>query len=154
MLAYIANDMKRFHVFVANWIQEIQEKSSMKQWRFVDTKSNPADNASRGVRPKEFNEWKWITGPDFLWQDEAEWETFSTEAVVSPSEEDPEIKKAVSLATGASQSWSALEEQLQYISDWQHKRKAVALCHRYIQKLKSRVAKKEQSVELAEPVSF
>ena len=153
VLGYIANDVKRFHVFVANRVQEIQEKSSVKQWRYVDTKSNPADDASRGVRPKEFSESKWITGPDFLWKDEAEWENFSTEAVVSPSEEDPEVKKAVSLATGASQSWSALEERLKYFSDWQRARKAVALCRRYVQKLKSKVAKGEQGVELAEPVS-
>ena len=153
VLGYIANDVKQFHVFAANHVQEIQEKSSVKQWRYVDNKSNPADDASRVVHPKESSESKWITGPGFLWKDEAEWENFSTEAVVSPSEEDPEVKKAASLATGASQSWFALEEQLKYFSHWQRARKAVGLCRRYIQKLKSRVAKKEQSVELAKPVS-
>ena len=90
VLGYIANDVKRVHVFVANRVQEIQEKSSVKQWRYVDTKSNPADDASRGLRPRELSKSKWITGPDFLWQPEDEWETSSlAEAVVSPSEEDP-----------------------------------------------------------------
>ena len=163
VLGYIANDVKRFHVFVANRVQEIQEKSSVKQWRYVDTKSNPADDASRGLRPRELSKSKWITGPDFLWQPEDEWKTsFSAEAVVSPSEEDPEVKKVVSLATGASQSWPTLEERLKYFSDWQHARKAVALCRRYVQRLKSRVAKRntnpdtkveDQSVEIAGPVS-
>ena len=45
VLDYIANDVKRFHIFVANRVQEIQEKSSVTQWKYVDTKSNPADEA-------------------------------------------------------------------------------------------------------------
>ena len=139
VLDYIANDVKRFHVFVANRVQEIQEKLSVKQWRYVDTKSNPADEASRGVRPREFSKSNWITGPDFLWKDEAEWEIFSTEDVVQPSEDDPEVKKAVSLATEVSPSWLTLEERMKYFSDWQRARKAVALCRRYVKKLKSRV---------------
>jgi len=44
-----------------------------------------------GVPPRELSKSKWITGPDFLWQDEAEWETSSTEAVIGLSEEDPEV---------------------------------------------------------------
>jgi len=48
VLGYIANDVKRFHIFVANQVQTIQEK----WWRYVDTNSNPADDASRGC-PQE-----------------------------------------------------------------------------------------------------
>lgn len=162
VLGYISNDVKRFHVFVANRVQEIQEKSSVKQWRYVDTKTNPADDASRGVRPREFSKSKWMAGPDFLWKDEAEWETSSAEVIVSPSEEDPEVKKTVSLATGTSQSWCSLVERLRYFSDWQRARRSVALCRRYVQKLRSRVAKEEvdldakvkvQGIEHAEPVT-
>lgn len=65
VLGYIANDVKRFHIFWANRVQEIQEKSSEKQCRYMDTKSNPADKASRGVCPRELRVSKWITGPDF-----------------------------------------------------------------------------------------
>ena len=134
VLGYIANDVKRFYVFVANRVQEIQEKSSVKQWRYVVTKSNPADDASRGLLLRELSKSKWITGPDFLWQPEDEWKTSSSaEAVVRPSEEDPEVKEVVSLATGVSQSWPALEERLKYFSDWQCARKGVALCRRYVQ---------------------
>ena len=96
VLGYIANDVKRFPIFVANRVQEIQERSSLKQWRYVDTKFNPADEASRGVRPRELSKSKWITGPDFLWKDEAEWEIPSTEAVVQPLEDDPDIRKLFS----------------------------------------------------------
>ena len=66
VLGYIANSVRRFHVFVANLVQEIQDKSAARQWRYMDTKSNPADEASRGIRPNELTKSKWILGPDFL----------------------------------------------------------------------------------------
>ena len=75
VLGYIANDVRRFHIFVANRVQEIQEKSSLKQWRYIDTKSNPADDASRRVRPKDLSKSTWIKGPDFLWKEDAVRET-------------------------------------------------------------------------------
>ena len=66
VLGYIANNVRRFHVFVANHVQEIQDKSAARQWRYVDTKSNPADEASRGIRLNGLTKSKWILGPDFL----------------------------------------------------------------------------------------
>ena len=80
VLGYIANDVKRFHVFVTNQVQEIQEKSSVKQWKYVDTKSNPADEAWRGVCLRDLSKSKWITRPDCLWKDEAAGEIPQTEA--------------------------------------------------------------------------
>ena len=50
VLGHKANSVRSFHVFVANRVQEIQEKSSVKQWKYVDKKSNPADAASRGLK--------------------------------------------------------------------------------------------------------
>ena len=49
------------HTFVANCIAVIRQKTSVSQWRFVDTKSNPADEASRGLYAKKIVESKqWI----------------------------------------------------------------------------------------------
>ena len=53
VLGYIANQTKQFHVFVANRVQRIQERTTQEQWHYVDTKSNPADDASRGIRMQE-----------------------------------------------------------------------------------------------------
>ena len=49
ILGYISNESRRFHVYVANCVQEIHDKSSPKQRKYVETKSNPADEGSRGV---------------------------------------------------------------------------------------------------------
>ena len=56
VLGYIKNDSKRFHLFVANRVQQIRDQTSLSQWRHVETKSNPADNASRGITAKELVE--------------------------------------------------------------------------------------------------
>ena len=45
----IINNTKKFKIFVANRIQQIQEHSNVDQWRYVPTKINPADYASRGL---------------------------------------------------------------------------------------------------------
>ena len=49
VLGYIKSELKRFHVSVANCVQEIRDQTSPSQWRHVETKCNPADDVSRGV---------------------------------------------------------------------------------------------------------
>ena len=54
VLGYINNDTKRFHVFVANRVQLINNHTDKGQWNFVDSKNNPADHGSRGLAGKNF----------------------------------------------------------------------------------------------------
>lgn len=54
MLKYINNETKRFHIFVANRVASIREATSVVQWRYVSSKSNPADEASRGLSVDNF----------------------------------------------------------------------------------------------------
>ncbi|KAF6769644.1 hypothetical protein AHF37_12260, partial [Paragonimus kellicotti] len=44
---------RRFETFVANRLSSIHDLSSPDDWRYVDTKRNPADLASRGMHPKD-----------------------------------------------------------------------------------------------------
>ena len=67
VLGYIKNETKRFHVFVANRVQDIRQHTDPSQWRYIDSKSNPADLASRGVSARELlNNSLWWHGPPFL----------------------------------------------------------------------------------------
>ena len=144
VLGYIANQTKRFHVFVANRVQRIQERTTQEQWHYVDTKSNPAYDASRGIRMQELvNGSRWINGAEFLWQDESHWPTASvndnkeTEFDLSP--DDPEIKKAASFVTESIKSYPGLLSRLRYSSSWYRAKVAVAWCLRYLHRLKERV---------------
>ena len=67
-LGYIHNDAKRFHIYVANRVQEIRERCQPEQWRYIPTIENPADAASRGLTVHEINTTRWLEGPKFLWQ--------------------------------------------------------------------------------------
>lgn len=139
VLGYIFNESRRFHVYVANRAQEIQEKTSTKQWRYVETKSNPADNASRGIGAREIQHSKWISGPDFLWKNEDQWPVAmrAQEKICDePSEEDPEVKRVVTMATAVSAPEVTLVDRIEYFSSWFRAKKSVALCIRYIRKLK------------------
>lgn len=63
-------------VFVANRVNEIQITTMEKgaQWRYVSTKVNPADLASRGCMPSVLaSSTAWWSGPDYLRQAEEKW---------------------------------------------------------------------------------
>ena len=95
VLRYISNDQKRFQVCVANRVQTIRNLSDPSQWKYVDTKENPADDASRGLDAKALNEQqRWQRGPRFLWQPEKDWPT-QPSSLDEISNEDPEIKRQV-----------------------------------------------------------
>ena len=42
---YINSDVRRFKVFVANRVQQIRDHTSAKQWHFIESSNNPADDA-------------------------------------------------------------------------------------------------------------
>ena len=54
MLGNIANDTRAFKTFVVNRVHMIQENSNIEQWKYVTSKENPADDASRGMNFKKF----------------------------------------------------------------------------------------------------
>ena len=49
MLRYVENDEKRYETFVVNHVSAIRKQSLPRQWRYVQTELNPADDASRGI---------------------------------------------------------------------------------------------------------
>ena len=103
VLGYIRNDARRFHVFVANRVQQIRDSSSPSQWQYVRTEENPADEASRGVFPRNLvNNSHWLKGPPFLWEQTIKYQD-EEEATFALSPDDPELKKTRVLATSGTQ---------------------------------------------------
>jgi len=74
VLRFIMNHQKCFQVFVANCVQTIHSLSHPSQWMYMETKSNPAEDASRGINAQVLLEHsRWIKGLEFLWQPEEDW---------------------------------------------------------------------------------
>ena len=93
VLKYLLNEIRRFQVFVANRIQAIRDETVPTQWRYVNSKSNPADDASRGLKGCELStQQRWIRGPDFLRLPESEWRALPPDLEEIPVD-DPEVKK-------------------------------------------------------------
>ena len=137
-LGYIANESRRFHVFVANRVQLIQDSTSVDQWKYVETKLNPADDASCGLAPNALIALKWSTGPAFLWQKENEWPN-DENVLPDPSQVlpcDPEVKKVTVLATKSTKEELKITDRLEYFSDWFRARRAIALSLLYLQRLR------------------
>lgn len=119
-------------MFVANRVSEILKASHMSQWRYVDTASNPADMASRGLKMDAFlKSAKWVSGPSFLLQPESEWPV-NPEDVDQLTSYDPELKKAAAVnATQVAEEDDAVTRMIHYFSSWTGLKKSVAWILRF-----------------------
>ena len=117
VLGYIKNDARRFHVFVANRVQQIRENSTPDQWKYIETKENPADESSRGLSPQDLvNNSRWLSGPPFLWERELPNRNEEVNLDISP--DDPEVKKVHVFATKTHpERMATISERLEYFSD-------------------------------------
>ncbi|XP_062537770.1 uncharacterized protein LOC134206091 [Armigeres subalbatus] len=73
-LSWIEFDPRNYRQFVSFRVGEILEYTTITDWRWVPSKSNPADEATKwGSGPYFNHESKWFQGPRFLWLPEGEW---------------------------------------------------------------------------------
>ncbi|XP_068756234.1 uncharacterized protein [Montipora capricornis] len=129
VIGYISNTTSRFHVFVANRLQQIHDHTKPQQWRYISSQSNPADAASHvqlDLKPQPLD-------PD-----------------------DPEVEKVTSLVTHTSKGYPNHFEtsRLDRFSNWFRAKRAVAVCLRFKRCLKE--GKKSERVKPAcyQPVNM
>ncbi|XP_072938854.1 uncharacterized protein [Epargyreus clarus] len=73
VLSWIKAGSRSYKSYVAHRIAAIEEGTKVSEWRWVPTKSNVADDATRNV-PIGFNKnHRWYRGPDFLHEDSSTW---------------------------------------------------------------------------------
>ncbi len=74
VLFWIKGDSRSLNSFVGTRIAKIQTQTKPQQWRWVDTKQNPADLPSRGQLAGELlGQELWWKGPTFLRSDTQKW---------------------------------------------------------------------------------
>ncbi|XP_067674964.1 uncharacterized protein [Haliotis asinina] len=74
VLSWQKSDSCRYKVFVGTRVAEIQTLTNVADWRYVNTKDNPADDLTRGKTLEELaNSSAWQNGPSFLQQSPDEW---------------------------------------------------------------------------------
>ena len=134
VLGYINNDAKRFHTFVANRVQIIRSNTDTKEWRYIDTKNNPADHASRGLNAEDLMKSNWFSGPAFLWEKDIPFN--EQEEIPDIQIGDPEIKATVRTTT-VKESFS-LVECVSRFSSWTKAVGVVSYLQRTFKKNKPR----------------
>ena len=100
-------------------------------------KANPADDASWGLSAQDLlSDPRWLSGPDFLWKAEI---GLTQVEVPRLSENDPEVRKVRSLATQVTAAeMRTIPQRLEYFFDWHHVKRAIAVCRKFLKRLKGR----------------
>ena len=66
VLYWIKKDPREFKIFVANRLEEIRSNSLVREWKWVPTKENLADDGTR-FTPDALNKGsRWVLSPTFL----------------------------------------------------------------------------------------
>lgn len=90
VLHWVRNNASRYSVYVSHRLGEIAELTQTQQWRWVPTKENPADDATRGDEHRTItSNDRWYSGPDFLRRPSSEW---PREIIASPTPNETEEK--------------------------------------------------------------
>ena len=129
VLGYIRNTTRRFKTFVANRLSTIHTLSCQDQWRYIETKLNPADIAPRGLDPSDSPKMNmWLYGPSFLRQEPSNWPKDLPSNYTCIPDNDIELKKEIVVNAT---TIGAVDDLISYFSDWMKLRRAVAWFLRY-----------------------
>ena len=144
VLKYLNNERARYHTFVANRVRLIRELTSVLAWRYVDTASNPADLASRGMKVDDFlSSDLWMSGPTFLGQDETEWPLLPDDVKIADLKGDAEVKTEAIICEAVTLEMSGIEKLVASTSCWNKLLRRICWLKRVIRIFKNRIARKK-----------
>ena len=67
ILSWIKNFKLKHKMHIGNRITDIRDLTSTNQWNYLNTKDNPTDQGTRGLKVTEMTEKSlWLLGPQFL----------------------------------------------------------------------------------------
>lgn len=125
VLGYIANESKRFHMYVANRVFEIHQSSLSTQWNHVKSEHNPADMLSRGADVKELKD-HWFNGPEFLWEKRIEDYIKENEVPLHIDEKDTANVRTLTAYRGCTEKETNLCDRFGRYSDWEKLVRSIA----------------------------
>ena len=131
ILHYIRNESRAFKTFVANRVAFIRNNSSLSQWFYVPSSSNPADKATRIMSSAEFLKCLlWKNGPPFLQSFCAMWPA-QPELLSVSSETDVEFKLAPKVCNVCVSVCTTVDDLFCKYSKWTKLRSVIAWLLRF-----------------------
>ncbi|XP_062712096.1 uncharacterized protein LOC134289727 [Aedes albopictus] len=139
VLAWINSDHRKYRQFVACRVGEILSKSRPEQWRWISTKKNVADEATKwGKGPCFSPNSRWFRGEDDLYLPEDQWDN-DRGLVIDKTNEELRICMIHREAnTVPFVNWDRF-------SKWTRLYRAVAYVHRYVNNLRCSATRKERT---------
>lgn len=146
VLSWIQTRSSLYHTFVANRIADIQQKTKPEQWKYVNTKLNPADLVSRGVPPYMLKNSKfWFNGPEYLQQPQENWPNDENPTLLPL----PEVKRVVSVLT-CNQGNTSLLSIIDHRNSLKHLLRITCYIRRFIQNCKKNKIASQLSLSVEE----
>ena len=143
VLLSIYNSNKRFPVFVADRLAEIERNSDIESWRYVPSMLNPADEVTRCKQAKAFVESSmWLSGPEFLQQAEEEWPE-QLKSLEQLPEEFPLFENGMQIVSNLVVQFAiemSTDRLIEHFSSLHKLKKSVAWCLRLFEFLKRKQA--------------
>ena len=131
VLQSLANERKRFPLFVSRRLLLITKHSCIDDWNYVPTKLNPADILSRGSRADIIaKNHEWFEGPQFLNNNPSCWPVCCKKGELSADEIKCFDKKHVN-ACLVKNELLAVDKLIAHYSSWTRLKKAAAWLIRF-----------------------
>lgn len=136
VLAWLSSHPSKWKTFISHRTSYILETLQNTNWRYVPSKENPADVASRGITSRALiNDQMWFKGPLWLMKDECMWPS-STHKEIRTNEEMRSCKQVV--LTSTTDDIDVIANINKRISCWPKVARVLAYCLRYSNILKSK----------------
>ncbi|XP_058456592.1 uncharacterized protein LOC131433989 [Malaya genurostris] len=125
VMSWIQSDLRRYRPYVAFRVNEILSLSSIREWRWVPTRLNVADEATKWGKGPSFDpKSRWYRGPEFLYDAETEWPKDCRKI----EETEEELRPAFVFTHHVINPAVALGR----FSKWERLLRCIAYVHRYI----------------------
>ena len=127
VLKYIANETKRFQVYVGNRVSEIRELSDVSQWNYIPSKINPADILTKPVRSLDsLDSREWFDGPVFLRHPKCDWNPVKIDCSLADSDPDVKVVVKVNATVCGEHQTHPVDSIVEHYSSWYRAKRAIA----------------------------
>lgn len=133
VLAWLRSDSRRYRQFVAYRVGEILTKSDVKEWNYVQSALNVADDGTKWKNGVSFGpDSRWYAGPKFLREGEQCWPKMEKTLVAT----DEELRQPVLHHVELASPWILVNR----FSRWERLLRSTAYVHRFLNRRKQSIA--------------
>ncbi|XP_054745895.1 uncharacterized protein LOC129250285 [Anastrepha obliqua] len=126
VLFWLRSSTRKYHQFVALRIGEILESSAVREWRWLPSGENIADEGTKWSSNREFDDnQRWFCGPKFLLERESSWPIIQ---FPDDGEETVEVLQHIDFANNSLGTTAEITPDVKRFTTWEKLRSA----HRFV----------------------